>query len=91
MGKSKVMVAVRDALSVESLMTLACQLSRGMDADLLIALHVVNVPLVTRWMLWKKVSIVPARRFLRKPSAWRRSFPTQLRLNYCGHGTWVKR
>jgi nucleotide-binding universal stress UspA family protein len=46
MGKSKVMVAVRDALSVESLMTLACQLSRGMDADLLI-LHVVNVPLVT--------------------------------------------
>jgi nucleotide-binding universal stress UspA family protein len=46
MGKPKVMVAVRDAASVESLVTLACQLCQGMDADLA-ALHVVEVPLLT--------------------------------------------
>jgi nucleotide-binding universal stress UspA family protein len=46
MGKSKVMVAVRDAVSVGSLMTVACQLSQGMESDLLV-LHVVNVPLAT--------------------------------------------
>jgi nucleotide-binding universal stress UspA family protein len=46
MGKPQVMVAVRDAGSVESLMALAGQLSRGMDADLS-ALHVVEVPLPT--------------------------------------------
>jgi len=46
MGKPKVMVAVRDAVSVGSLMTLACQLSQGMDADLAV-LHVVDVPRVT--------------------------------------------
>ena len=46
MGKPKVMVAVRDAVSIESLMALACQLSQGMDADL-VALHVVVVPLLT--------------------------------------------
>jgi nucleotide-binding universal stress UspA family protein len=46
MGKPKVMVAVRDASSVESLVTLACQLSQGMDADLT-ALHVVEVPALT--------------------------------------------
>ena len=46
MRKSKVMVAVRDTVSVGSLMTLACQLSQGMDADLLV-LHVVDVPLAT--------------------------------------------
>jgi nucleotide-binding universal stress UspA family protein len=46
MGKAKVMVAVRDAISVGSLMTLACQLSQGMDADLMV-LHVVDVPRVT--------------------------------------------
>jgi nucleotide-binding universal stress UspA family protein len=46
MSKPKVMVAVRDALSVESLVTLACQLCQGMDADLA-ALHVVVVPLLT--------------------------------------------
>jgi nucleotide-binding universal stress UspA family protein len=45
-GKPKVMVAVRDASSVESLVTLACQLSQGMDADLT-ALHVVVVPALT--------------------------------------------
>ncbi len=46
MGKPKVMVAVRDAASVESLVTLACQLSQGMDADLT-ALHVVVLPALT--------------------------------------------
>ena len=46
MSNSKVMVAIRDESSVESLMTLACQLSRGMEVDLM-ALHVVQVPLVT--------------------------------------------
>ncbi|MGD0223949.1 MAG: universal stress protein [Terriglobia bacterium] len=46
MGKPKVMVAVREGVSVESLVTLACQLSQGMDAELT-ALHVVEVPLAT--------------------------------------------
>ena len=40
------MVALRDGISVESLVTLACQLSQGMDADL-VAFHVVVVPPVT--------------------------------------------
>jgi len=46
MGKPKVMVAIRDASSVESLVTLACQLSQGMDADIKV-LHVVVVPALT--------------------------------------------
>ena len=46
MSKPKVMVAVFDAGSVESLVTLAGQLASGMDGDLL-ALHVVAVPLAT--------------------------------------------
>lgn len=46
MAKSKIIVALRDAESVESLVTLACQLSSGMDAELT-ALHVVEVPLAT--------------------------------------------
>ena len=46
MSKPKVMVAVRDGVSVESLVTLACQLSQGMNAELT-ALHVVEVPLLT--------------------------------------------
>jgi nucleotide-binding universal stress UspA family protein len=46
MGKPKVMVALRDGASIESLMTLACQLSQAMDAELL-ALHIVEVPLLT--------------------------------------------
>jgi nucleotide-binding universal stress UspA family protein len=40
------MVALRDTESVESLVTLACQLSSGMNAEL-IALHVIEVPLPT--------------------------------------------
>jgi nucleotide-binding universal stress UspA family protein len=44
--KAKVMVALRDPESVESLMTLAIQLSNGMDAEL-VALHVVEVPAAT--------------------------------------------
>ena len=46
MSKPIVMVALRDAESVESLVTLACQLSQGMDAELM-ALHVVEVPAAT--------------------------------------------
>jgi len=46
MAKPKVMVALRDRISVESLVALACQLSQAMDAELK-ALHVVVVPLVT--------------------------------------------
>jgi nucleotide-binding universal stress UspA family protein len=40
------MVALRDQESVESLVTLACQVAGGMDADLM-ALHVVEVPMAT--------------------------------------------
>ena len=46
MSKSRVMVALRDAGSVESLVTLACQMAAAMNADLT-ALHVVEVPPVT--------------------------------------------
>ncbi len=46
MAKPKVMVAINNAGSVESLVTLACQLMLGMDADLTV-LHVVEVPMVT--------------------------------------------
>jgi nucleotide-binding universal stress UspA family protein len=45
-AKPKVMVALRDMESVESLVMLACQLANGMDAEL-VALHVVEVPLAT--------------------------------------------
>jgi nucleotide-binding universal stress UspA family protein len=44
--KAKLMVALRDPESVESLMTLAIHLSNSMDAEL-VALHVVEVPLAT--------------------------------------------
>jgi chloride channel protein, CIC family len=46
MVKPKVMVAINNAGTIESLVTLACQLMLGMDADLTV-LHVVEVPLVT--------------------------------------------
>ena len=46
MGKPRVMVAIRSDASVESLVVLACQLAKSMDADLT-ALHVVEVPLLT--------------------------------------------
>jgi nucleotide-binding universal stress UspA family protein len=46
MSKPKVMVALRDSVSVESLMVLASELAQGMGADL-VALHVVEVPLLT--------------------------------------------
>jgi nucleotide-binding universal stress UspA family protein len=44
--KAKLMVALRDQESVESLMTLAVHLSNGMDAELVV-LHVVEVPPAT--------------------------------------------
>lgn len=46
MAKAKVMVALRDLESSESLVTLACQLAQGMDGEL-IALHVVEMPAAT--------------------------------------------
>jgi len=46
MSKAKVMVALRDKVSVDILIDLACQLATGMGAEL-IALHVVQVPMVT--------------------------------------------
>jgi len=46
MSRPKVMVALRDSSTVESLVTLACQLSKGMGAELT-AMHVVAVPLPT--------------------------------------------
>jgi APA family basic amino acid/polyamine antiporter len=45
-AKPKVMVALRDEDSAQSLATLACQLSKAMDAEL-IALHVVELPAAT--------------------------------------------
>jgi len=45
-AKPKVMVALRDVESIGSLVSLACQLSAGMDAEL-VALHVVEVPPAT--------------------------------------------
>jgi nucleotide-binding universal stress UspA family protein len=42
MTKPKVMVALRDAESVESLVRLACEMAAGMSANL-VALHVVEV------------------------------------------------
>jgi len=44
--RSKVIVALRDPESVESLMSLAIHLSNSVDAEL-VALHVVEVPLAT--------------------------------------------
>ena len=46
MGKPKVIAALRDLASVESLMTLAIHLWKGMNAEL-VALHVVEVPAAT--------------------------------------------
>jgi nucleotide-binding universal stress UspA family protein len=46
MAKHKVMVALRDPESAESLVALACQVASGMDAELL-ALHVVEIPMAT--------------------------------------------
>ncbi len=46
MSKPKVMVALRDGESVGSLVTLACGMAKGMDADL-VALHVIEIPMST--------------------------------------------
>jgi nucleotide-binding universal stress UspA family protein len=45
-AKPKIMVALRGGEALESLVSLACQLSVGMDAEL-IALHVVEIPPAT--------------------------------------------
>lgn len=46
MADQKIMVALRDQASVESLIDLACQLANGMAAELIV-LHVVEVPMLT--------------------------------------------
>jgi len=46
MAKTKVMVALRDLESVDSLVALACQVAQGMDAEL-VALHVAEIPMAT--------------------------------------------
>jgi APA family basic amino acid/polyamine antiporter len=46
MGKTKVLVALRDMQSAESLVMLACQISSGMEAELT-ALHVAEIPMAT--------------------------------------------
>jgi basic amino acid/polyamine antiporter, APA family len=46
MAKPLVMVALRDAGSLESLMTLACHMATALEADLTV-LHVVEVPAAT--------------------------------------------
>jgi basic amino acid/polyamine antiporter, APA family len=45
-AKAKIMVALRGGEALESLVTLACQLSAGMDAELVV-LHVVEIPPAT--------------------------------------------
>jgi len=62
-AKPKVMVALRDADSVESLITLACQLCSGMEAEL-IALHVVELPLATPVEADDEVLVKPGREML---------------------------
>ena len=46
MAKTKMIVALRDLESVESLVGLGCQVANATDAELM-ALHVVEVPMVT--------------------------------------------
>jgi nucleotide-binding universal stress UspA family protein len=46
LSKSKVLVALRDAESVEGLVVLACQVADGMKSELA-ALHVIELPLAT--------------------------------------------
>ncbi len=62
-AKPKVMVALRDADSLETLITLACQVSSGMEAEL-IALHVVELPLATPIEADDEVLVKPGREIL---------------------------
>lgn len=74
MVKAKLMMALRDPESVESLMTLAVQLSNGMDAELIV-LHVVEVPPATpsrrRMRFWTRRE----KRSSRLPSGLQRDLP----------------
>ena len=63
MAKTKIMVALRDAESVESLVTLACQMSSGVDAELS-ALHVIEVPMATPLEADDEVLYHPAKEIL---------------------------
>jgi APA family basic amino acid/polyamine antiporter len=61
--RPKVIVALRDPESVESLMTLAIHLSNSMDAEL-VALHVVEVPLATPMEAEEEILDQPGRQIL---------------------------
>jgi universal stress protein F len=82
MGKPKVLVALRDAQSVESLVTLACQVSSGMEAELT-ALHVAEIPLATPIEADDEILDRPGREILdhaRKYAAERFSCPLATKL-----------
>jgi len=61
--RPKVIVALRDQESVESLMTLAIHLSKSMDAEL-VALHVVEVPAATPMEVEDEILDHPGREIL---------------------------
>ena len=63
MVRPKVIVALRDQESVESLMTLAIHLSKSMDAEL-VALHVVEVPAATPMEVEDEILDHPGREIL---------------------------
>ena len=77
MGKPKVMVALRDLESVESLMTLAIHLWKGMDAEL-IALHVVEVPAATPMEADDEILDHPGREILAAATRVAEKFSTKL-------------
>ena len=77
MDKPKVMVAIRDLGSIESLVTLACQLCNGMDADLL-ALHIVEVPLLTPLEAQDEVLDHPGKEILAQAQAVAQRFSKPL-------------
>ncbi len=80
MGKSKVMVAICDAGSVESLVTLACQLASGMDADLT-ALHVAEVPLATPLDATDEILDHPGKELLSHAKSVAKKFPKPISTN----------
>ena len=77
MDKPKVMVALRVLESVESLMTLAIHLWKGMDAEL-VALHVVEVPLATPLEAQDDILDHPGREILAAATRVAEKFSTKL-------------
>jgi nucleotide-binding universal stress UspA family protein len=71
------MVALRDLESVESLMTLAIHLWKGMDAEL-VALHVVEVPAATPMEADDEILDHPGREILAAAARVAEKFSTKL-------------